>query len=112
LQQRVSNPVCVKNVTAIETSKIVKLLRPYVPVGTKRTRRRRRRRRNKQYHAWNMARGSSGFLSTSFPALMTADQDFNNALSYLDKYNAMTHGNKGLVHTMRSPSHSGCGDGN
>jgi hypothetical protein len=32
-----------KNLTAIETSTIVKLLRPYVPVGTKRTRRRRRR---------------------------------------------------------------------
>jgi hypothetical protein len=34
---RVSNPVSVKNLTAIETSTIVKLLRPYVPVGTKRT---------------------------------------------------------------------------
>jgi hypothetical protein len=31
-----------KKLTAIETSTIVKLLRPYVPVGTKRTRRRRR----------------------------------------------------------------------
>jgi hypothetical protein len=29
--------VSVKNLTAIETSTIVKLLRPYVPVGTKRT---------------------------------------------------------------------------
>jgi hypothetical protein len=27
----------IKNLTAIETSTIVKLLRPYVPVGTKRT---------------------------------------------------------------------------
>jgi hypothetical protein len=33
------NSVSVKNLTAIETSTIVKLLRPCVPVGTKRTRR-------------------------------------------------------------------------
>jgi hypothetical protein len=39
LKHRTSNPVSVKNLTAIETSTIVKLLRPYVPVGTKRTRR-------------------------------------------------------------------------
>jgi hypothetical protein len=45
LEHRASNPVSVKNLTAIETSTIVKLLRPYVPVGTKRTRRRRRRRK-------------------------------------------------------------------
>jgi hypothetical protein len=45
LERRASNPVSVKNLTAIETSTIVKLLRPYVSVGTKRTRRRRRRRR-------------------------------------------------------------------
>jgi hypothetical protein len=45
LEHRASNPVSVKNLTAIETSTLVKLLRPYVPVGTKRTRRRRRRRR-------------------------------------------------------------------
>jgi hypothetical protein len=44
LEHRASNPVSVKNLTAIETSTIVKLLRPCVPVGTKRTRRRRRRR--------------------------------------------------------------------
>jgi hypothetical protein len=31
--------ISVKNLTAVETSTIVKLLRPYVPVGTKRTRR-------------------------------------------------------------------------
>jgi hypothetical protein len=37
LEHRASNPVSVKNLTAIETSTIVKLLRPYVPVGTKRT---------------------------------------------------------------------------
>jgi hypothetical protein len=43
LEHRASNPVSVKNLTAIETSTIVKL-RPYVPVGTKITRRRRRRR--------------------------------------------------------------------
>jgi hypothetical protein len=43
LEHRASNPVSVKNLTAIETSTIVKLLRPYVPVGTKRTRRRKRR---------------------------------------------------------------------
>jgi hypothetical protein len=43
LEHRASNPVSVKNLTSIETSTIVKLLRPYVPVGTKRTRRRRRR---------------------------------------------------------------------
>jgi hypothetical protein len=35
-EHRASNPVSVKNLTAIETSKILKL-RPYVPVGTKRT---------------------------------------------------------------------------
>jgi hypothetical protein len=38
LEHRASNPVSVKNLTATETSTIVKLLRPYVPVGTKRTR--------------------------------------------------------------------------
>jgi hypothetical protein len=32
LEHRASNPVSVKNLTAIETSRIVKLLRPYVPV--------------------------------------------------------------------------------
>jgi hypothetical protein len=37
LEHRASNPVSVINLTAIETSTIVKLLRPYVPVGTKRT---------------------------------------------------------------------------
>jgi hypothetical protein len=37
LWHRASNPVSVKNLTAIETSTIVKLLRPYVPVGMKRT---------------------------------------------------------------------------
>jgi hypothetical protein len=37
LEHRANNPVSVKNLTAIETSTIVKLLRPYVPVGTKRT---------------------------------------------------------------------------
>jgi hypothetical protein len=36
LEHRASNPVSVKNLTAIETSTIVKF-RPYVPVGTKRT---------------------------------------------------------------------------
>jgi hypothetical protein len=47
LEHRATNPVYVKNLTAIETSTIVKLLRPYVPVGTKRTRRRRKRRRRR-----------------------------------------------------------------
>jgi len=37
LEHRASNPVSVKNLTAIETSTIVKLLRPCVPVGTKGT---------------------------------------------------------------------------
>jgi hypothetical protein len=37
LEHRARNPVSVKNLTAIETSTIVKLLGPYVPVGTKRT---------------------------------------------------------------------------
>jgi hypothetical protein len=37
LEHRASNPVSVKNLTVIETSIIVKLLRPYVSVGTKRT---------------------------------------------------------------------------
>jgi hypothetical protein len=37
LEHRASNPVSVKNLTAIETSTIVKLLRPYVPVGMNRT---------------------------------------------------------------------------
>jgi hypothetical protein len=41
LEHRASNPVSVKNLTAIETSTILKLLRRYVPVGTKRTRRKR-----------------------------------------------------------------------
>jgi hypothetical protein len=36
LEHRASNPVSIKNLTTIETSTIVKL-RPYVPVGTKRT---------------------------------------------------------------------------
>jgi hypothetical protein len=36
LEHRSSNPVSVKNLTAIETSTIVKFLRPYVPMGTKR----------------------------------------------------------------------------
>jgi hypothetical protein len=36
LEHRASNPVSVNNLTAIEASTIVKL-RPYVPVGTKRT---------------------------------------------------------------------------
>jgi hypothetical protein len=37
LEHRAGNPVSVKNLTAIETSTIVKLLMPSVPVGTKRT---------------------------------------------------------------------------
>jgi hypothetical protein len=37
LEYRASNSVSVKNLTAIETSTNVKLLRPYVPVGTKKT---------------------------------------------------------------------------
>jgi hypothetical protein len=37
LERRASNPVSVKNLTAIETSIIVKLLRPCDPVGMKRT---------------------------------------------------------------------------
>jgi hypothetical protein len=37
LEHRASNPVSVKNLTATETSTTVKLLRSYVPVGTKRT---------------------------------------------------------------------------
>jgi hypothetical protein len=37
LEHRARNSVSVKNVTAIETSTTVKLLRPYVPVGIKRT---------------------------------------------------------------------------
>jgi hypothetical protein len=44
LEHRASNPVSVKNLTAIETSTSVKLLRPCVPVGTKRTIERKRRR--------------------------------------------------------------------
>jgi hypothetical protein len=36
LEHRASNPVSVKNLTAIETSTILKM-RPYVPAGTKRT---------------------------------------------------------------------------
>jgi hypothetical protein len=36
LEHRAINPVSVKNLTAIEISTIVKM-RPYVPVGTKRT---------------------------------------------------------------------------
>jgi hypothetical protein len=37
LEHRASNLVSVQHLTAIETSTTVKLLRPYVPVGTKRT---------------------------------------------------------------------------
>jgi hypothetical protein len=37
LEHRASNPVSVKNLTTIETSTTVKLLRPYVPLGTRRT---------------------------------------------------------------------------
>jgi hypothetical protein len=37
LEYRASNPVSVKNLTTIETSTIVKLLRPYGLVGMKRT---------------------------------------------------------------------------
>jgi len=37
LEHRASNPISVKNLTAIQTSTVVKLLRPYFPVGTKRT---------------------------------------------------------------------------
>jgi hypothetical protein len=37
LEHRAGNPASVKNLTAIETSTIVKLLRPCVPVGTKGT---------------------------------------------------------------------------
>jgi hypothetical protein len=37
LEHRTSNPVSIKRLNAIETSTIVRLLRPYVPVGTKRT---------------------------------------------------------------------------
>jgi hypothetical protein len=36
LEHRASNPVSEKNLTDIETSTIVKLLRPYVPMGTRR----------------------------------------------------------------------------
>jgi hypothetical protein len=36
LEHRASNPVSVKNLTTIETSTILKL-RPYIPVGMKRT---------------------------------------------------------------------------
>jgi hypothetical protein len=36
LEHRASDPVSVKNLTAVETSTVVKL-RPHVPVGTKRT---------------------------------------------------------------------------
>jgi hypothetical protein len=53
LKHRASNPVSVKNLTTIETSTIVKLLRPYVPVGTKGTRRRRRRRRRRRMTSLN-----------------------------------------------------------
>jgi hypothetical protein len=37
LEHRASNLVSVKNLTVIETSTIVKLLRLYVPMGMKRT---------------------------------------------------------------------------
>jgi hypothetical protein len=44
---RASNPVSVKNVTAIETSTIVKLLRPYVPVGTKKKKKKKKKKDRK-----------------------------------------------------------------
>jgi hypothetical protein len=37
LEHGASNPLSVKNLTGIETSATVKLLKPYIPVGTKRT---------------------------------------------------------------------------
>jgi hypothetical protein len=46
MEHRATNPVSVKNLTAIETSTIVKLLRPYVPVGTER--RRKNKKNNKK----------------------------------------------------------------
>jgi hypothetical protein len=51
LEHRASNPVSVKNLTAIETSTIVKLLRPCVPVGTKRTRKQGRKSNQVTYAA-------------------------------------------------------------
>jgi hypothetical protein len=41
LEHRASNPVSVKNLTAIETSTVVKL-RPYVPVGTKKKKKKKK----------------------------------------------------------------------
>jgi hypothetical protein len=42
LEHRASNPVSLQNLTAIETSTTVKLLRPYVPVGTKKKKKKKK----------------------------------------------------------------------
>jgi hypothetical protein len=47
LEHSASNPVSVNNLNTIETSTIVKLLRPYVPVGMKRTRRKKKKKKCK-----------------------------------------------------------------
>jgi hypothetical protein len=57
LEHRASDSVSVKNLTAIETSTIVKLLRPYVPVGTKRTRRKKVSEQGDE-NIWTQRRGS------------------------------------------------------
>jgi hypothetical protein len=46
LEHKASNPVPVKKLTAIETSTIVKLLRPYVPVGTKKKKKKKKKKKN------------------------------------------------------------------
>jgi hypothetical protein len=61
-EHRASNPVSVKNLTAIEISK---LLRPYVPGGTKRTRR-RRTNISKRYYSPNFIVMS--LVSTALPS--------------------------------------------
>jgi hypothetical protein len=55
-EHRAGNPVSVKNLTAIKTSTIVKLLRPYVPVGT------------------NMTNGSENKNAWSYTTIHTTDR--------------------------------------
>jgi hypothetical protein len=45
LEHRAINPVSVKSLTAIETSTIVKLLRPDVPVGTKKKKKKKKKKK-------------------------------------------------------------------
>jgi hypothetical protein len=77
LEHRASNPVSVKNVTAIETPTNVKLLRPYVPVGTKRT---SMKAYNKCKHAFRSSCTLDAYVTQfdeATPSLPDAGQNHN-----------------------------------